>query len=178
MFLSKIIGRRETTARFLRLQMKRLPGTYSIVFRCRSKATAQVGCWGRLHLAPGYDIYVGSAFGPGGVQARVSRHCRKTKAKHWHIDYLRAFLHPTGAWYGYETARLEHRWAGVFAGIAGMTSIHGFGCSDCKRASHLFRTPAAPAFALFPKRAGGAIETWLYPSADGTSTATKRLKLS
>jgi len=47
----------------------------------------------KLDLLPGYYIYIGSAFGPGGVRARMLRHLRADKPKHWHIDYLREFCY-------------------------------------------------------------------------------------
>lgn len=98
---------------------------------------------------PGFYIYVGSAFGPGGVRARVLRHCRLAKAKHWHIDYLREFLSPMGACYSYDAMRLEHQWAQVLCDMSGMSSIRGFGCSDCQCHSHLFQTPSMPDPVLF-----------------------------
>ncbi|HIC99428.1 MAG TPA: GIY-YIG nuclease family protein [Pyrodictiaceae archaeon] len=39
-------------------------------------------------LKPGYYAYVGSAGGPGGLRARLSRHCAKEKKVFWHIDRL------------------------------------------------------------------------------------------
>jgi Uri superfamily endonuclease len=62
--------------------MQSNPGTYAIVFRSYKSTSIQIGRWGLLDIQPGYYIYVGRAFGPGGVQARVLRHCRKTKSKH------------------------------------------------------------------------------------------------
>ncbi len=137
--------------------MKPKPGTYALILRSHSKAKAQVGRWGRLIIKPGYYIYVGSAFGPGGVQARVSRHCRKPKSKHWHIDYLREHLSPVGAWYSYETRELEHRWAQVFSDMADTSSIKGFGCSDCKCYSHLFTISTKPDLAQFSKNQLSAV---------------------
>ena len=142
--------------------MKSEPGTYALILQSRSNAKAQIGSWRQIDLESGYYIYVGSAFGPGGVQARVSRHCRKTKPKHWHIDYLREFASPFGAWYSHETKRLEHRWAQLLRDMSGMSPIQGFGCSDCKCYSHLFHTSTAPDFALFSNIAGGKVESWLY----------------
>jgi len=125
------------------------PGAYALILRSRSTGKAQIGRWRQVDLELGYYIYVGSAFGPGGVQARVSRHCRLTKSNHWHIDYLREFASPVGAWYSHESNRLEHRWAQVLCEMSGMSSIRGFGCSDCKCHSHLFQTSTAPDLALF-----------------------------
>ncbi|HSK30229.1 MAG TPA: GIY-YIG nuclease family protein, partial [Candidatus Limnocylindria bacterium] len=111
-------------------------------------------------VVPGYYVYVGSAFGPGGVRARVLRYCRKSKPKHWHIDYLREFLRPVGAWYSYDTERLEHRWAQAFGDMAGMSSISGFGCSDCKCDSRLFTVPGRPDIGHILAEAGSQVESW------------------
>jgi Uri superfamily endonuclease len=91
--------------------MKSKPGTYALVLRSLKSTSTQIGRRGGLRIVPGYYIYVGSAFGPGGVQARITRHCRKTKSKHWHIDYLREHVNPVFAWYSNEPIHLEHRWA-------------------------------------------------------------------
>jgi Uri superfamily endonuclease len=104
----------------------------------------QIGRWREIDIQPGYYIYVGSAFGPGGVRARVSRHCRTDKPKHWHIDYLREFVILLGVWVSYEPERLEHQWAQALYGLEKMTPIQGFGCSDCRCYSHLFYTVAIP----------------------------------
>ena len=143
--------------------MNAKPGTYALVLQCPASATTQVGRWGRLSLEPGYYIYVGSAFGPGGVQARVLRHCRRSKSRHWHIDYLREYLSPVGAWYNHEPTHLEHEWAGLLSGMGGLSSIPGFGCSDCRCGSHLFRTSSEPEFTVFSSAAGGKVERWSYP---------------
>jgi Uri superfamily endonuclease len=107
----------------------------------------QAGRLGEIELVPGYYIYVGSAFGSGGVRARISRHWRVDKPKHWHIDYLREFVTPLSAWVSYEPERLEHRWAQLFHEMSGVNSIQGFGCSDCKCYSHLFHTVVVPGVA-------------------------------
>lgn len=146
--------------------MESEPGTYTLIFRSRSKARVKIGRWRQIDLEPGYYLYVGSAFGPGGVKARVSRHCRSTKPKHWHIDYLRDFLHPVGAWYSHDMNRLEHQWAQVLSGMSGMFPIRGFGCSDCKCFSHLFQTSTAPDLALFSSIAGAKVESWAYRLAE------------
>jgi len=117
-----------------------------------------VGRWGELVVAPGYYVYVGSAFGPGGLRARVSRHYRRNERRHWHIDYLRPFLTPVDTWYSHHAEPLEHRWAQVFAALDGVASVRGFGCSDCRCRSHLFATLTPPDFARFAEKAGGAIQ--------------------
>jgi Uri superfamily endonuclease len=68
------------------------PGTYAIVCENPSPTVLRVGHLGRFALGAGRYIYVGSAHGPGGIRARVTRHLRREKRPHWHIDYLTAAL--------------------------------------------------------------------------------------
>lgn len=140
--------------------MTRNHGTYAVIFQCRSPATAPVGRWGQLALRKGYYIYVGSAFGPGGVLARVSRHCRREKARRWHIDYLGGFVDPLGAWYSHDPQRLEHRWAACLADMPGATPVPKFGCSDCRCESHLFYFAARPDLATFQELANDRVDSW------------------
>jgi len=140
--------------------MKPDPGIYALILKNRSKARVQIGRWREIEIAPGYYIYVGSAFGPGGVRARVLRHCRMDKPKHWHIDYLREFVTPVAAWISYETERLEHQWAHTLYGMSGMTPIQGFGCSDCECFSHFFHSSTAPDLGLFSKIVDSKLEIW------------------
>ncbi len=141
------------------------PGTYALILRSRSKATTQVGRWGQINLEKGYYIYVGSAFGPGGVQARVLRHIRKKKPYHWHIDHLREYLSPVGAWYTHDRKRLEHRWAHFLSGMSGISSVQRVGCSDCNCRSHLFYTSMEPDLAVFSNMVASEVKSWSYRHA-------------
>jgi Uri superfamily endonuclease len=58
-----------------------------------------MGSLGRLQLRPGYYVYVGSAFGPGGLRARIEHHARPAVRPHWHIDYLRRYTRLEAVWY-------------------------------------------------------------------------------
>ncbi len=138
--------------------MERLAGTYALILRNYSKATIQIGRWGRICVKPGYYSYIGSAFGPGGLRARVSRHLRQEKRKHWHIDYLREFMEPVGAWYTHDRQRLEHIWAQSLSEMDGLISTHGFGCSDCNCDSHLFHAPTKSALDQVPRVNVGEVE--------------------
>lgn len=140
-------------------------GTYAPILRSRSKATTQVGRRGRIDLETGYYIYIGSAFGPGGVQVRVSRHFRKEKRKRWHIDYLREFVSPVGVWYTYDRKRLEHVWARLLWNVSGISSFQRFGCSDCNCQSHLFYTSTKSALALVSRIVGGEVKLLSYRHA-------------
>lgn len=138
--------------------MRSEAGTYAVIFQCHSKAKQQVGQWGMMSLRKGYYVYVGSAFGPGGVKARVSHHCCNTKKPNWHIDYLRKFMRPVNVWYTCDPRRLEHRWAKVFLKNNVMSPFRGFGCSDCDCYSHLFFTFKKPETAIFFNALPGDIE--------------------
>jgi Uri superfamily endonuclease len=65
-------------------------GTYALLLRARVEQAIEVGALGTLSVRPGTYVYVGSAFGPGGLSARVRRHADGTGTLHWHVDYLRA----------------------------------------------------------------------------------------
>lgn len=142
--------------------MKSKPGTYVLVLHSDRSACVRIGHWGLLDIRPGYYLYVGSAFGPGGVLARVSRHCYKAKSKRWHIDYLREFTILKSVWYSYSKVRLEHRWAEALAELNETESVKGFGCSDCKCESHLFFTVEEPKLTKFESAVSSSVKTWSY----------------
>jgi len=107
-----------------------------------------VGALGRLRVEPGAYLYIGSAFGPGGLRARLSRHAARKKIKRWHIDYIRPQMSLAGAWISTSPIRLEHDWAAKVLGLSlAAVPLPGFGSSDCGCPSHLvhFRDWAAGA---------------------------------
>ena len=124
-------------------------GTYLIVLRSEVSRRVQVGKLGTLELDVGYYLYVGSAFGPGGIKARVSRHHKKRKTKHWHLDYLSTILTPIEVWYTHDPQRREHNWAALLLAQRNMIPITGFGCSDCRCKAHFFYRRARPRLANF-----------------------------
>ncbi len=133
-------------------------GTYALILRCDTQTQIRVGRQGVLGVQTGYYVYIGSAFGPGGVKARVSRHVRQMKAKHWHIDYLRDVTVPVAVWCGYGTRDLEHRWAQSFCDLPGACPVPGFGCTDCTCESHLFRFGSMPDLARLSHGVNGLTE--------------------
>lgn len=140
--------------------MQSRPGTYILVLQGRQHAEIEIGRWGRLCLEPGYFLYIGSAFGPGGIRARVSRHYRSEKTKRWHIDYLREFAEPVIVWFSHDPERLEHRWAQAIAQMPGMVPVNGFGSSDCRCRSHLFFSTIEPEPDRFRRFAGSDVGLW------------------
>jgi Uri superfamily endonuclease len=121
------------------------PGSYVLIMALPGSATIDVGQLGRFTFSPGWYAYAGSARGPGGLQARVRRHRRESKARHWHVDYLRAYAQPVGVWYSVGPQRRECRWAEALSELPGACiPAPRFGASDCQCAAHLFRFPAPP----------------------------------
>ena len=105
-----------------------LPGTYALLLRSNAEQDLQVGSLGNQKLLPGFFVYVGSAFGPGGLKARVKRHLAADKKLRWHVDYLRAATQPVAVWYTLDEHRQECRWAEVMSSMTGVTvPIAGFG---------------------------------------------------
>ncbi|MDP7081322.1 MAG: GIY-YIG nuclease family protein [Candidatus Undinarchaeales archaeon] len=87
-------------------------------------------------VQPGTYLYVGSAYGPGGLAARLSRHARKHKRRHWHIDALTEGrgVNAIRIYPGSDECVLARELA------ERCRAVKGFGSSDCDCPSHLFRS--------------------------------------
>jgi Uri superfamily endonuclease len=119
--------------------LPRTPGSYCLLLFLPHRTTLVVGRLGSIDFKRGYYLYLGSAFGSGGVRSRVLRHLVKGKKQHWHIDYLRAQANVKNIWVDYRSGNMEHRWAQkLMSGTIECDSIYKFGCSDCTCSSHLF----------------------------------------
>ncbi|MEJ2175683.1 MAG: GIY-YIG nuclease family protein [bacterium] len=120
------------------------PGSYVLILEATTALRIRIGALGTLALEPGFYAYVGSAFGPGGLRARLGHHLRRTRRPHWHIDSLRRHVTLREIWLA-EGARAEHAWAGALARLpsAEMPCL-GFGASDCRCPTHLFRFAQRP----------------------------------
>lgn len=88
-------------------------------------------------LDAGFYVYSGSAYGPGGIRARLTRHVRREKKLHWHVDWLTAAadsIHaialPGGSECEIVSRLMQSGWFRF--------PLAGFGSSDCARCpSHL-----------------------------------------
>jgi Uri superfamily endonuclease len=129
------------------------PGTYALILRNRASRTIHIGALGRLVTRPGFYIYVGSALGPGGLYSRVSRHIRREKKLHWHIDYLRPHADVEMVWFEQHSAAREHDWAAAFGSEPrSEVALPRFGASDCRCESHLFYSKLVPSISGFRVR--------------------------
>ncbi len=130
------------------------PGCYVIVLFLRQHTDVGVGRLGILSLAPGYYCYVGSAFGPGGLRARLGRHARGAMRKRWHIDYLRAASEPIQLWFQTQSESRECAWAEALGKGSVFRGIPRFGTSDCRCDTHLFHAPDPPSRPTLRRRLG------------------------
>ena len=104
-------------------------GAYALVLRLARAMRLDIATLGRPVLPPGLYLYAGSAWGPGGIRARVGRHLRHPKARVWHIDHLT------------EAAAVEDvvafpgaRECAIVAALPGAgVPVPRFGASDCRR---------------------------------------------
>jgi Uri superfamily endonuclease len=86
-------------------------GTYVLVAFVPQMKRLEIGRLGDFDIVPGFYAYVGSAFGAGGLCARIGHHLESTAAPHWHIDYLLQVAEPVEVWFTTADQRLEHHWA-------------------------------------------------------------------
>jgi len=125
-------------------------GTYALILATDTRMYIQVGRLGKLLVEPGFYIYIGSAFGPGGLKARLNHHLKSAARPHWHIDYLRRSAHVIEIWYTTDPLRREQDWVAGMEKLPATSMVHpGFGASDSKGVSHLFSARKKPNFASF-----------------------------
>jgi len=110
-------------------------GVYVLVVHLARGCRVRVGRLGRRFFGPGWYCYAGSA--QRGLLARLRRHARRRKVRHWHIDSLTAVGSVVGAWVGESAKSAECRLAAALS-VRGEVTV-GFGASDCRCRGHLVR---------------------------------------
>jgi len=113
-------------------------GTYLFLFLLKEPLSITTKGGKQFFLPRGRYVYVGSAFGGGGVQSRLKRHLKREKSLHWHLDYVTT----TDKWeflgfIVFEGKKMECRLAQKLEKL-GFKPIEGFGSSDCSCKGHLF----------------------------------------
>lgn len=81
-----------------RMDLPEDKGTYILIAFVARMKRLEIGSLGAFDIVPGFYAYVGSAFGAGGLRARLGHHLESTGAPHWHIDYLLAVAEPVEVW--------------------------------------------------------------------------------
>ena len=112
-------------------------GVYILVVSVSKDINVNVGALGSVNFEKGLYVYVGSA--QNDLEKRVARHLRRTKQKFWHIDYLLddANVEVLKVYYKKAGRSEECRVANKIGERC--VPIKGFGSSDCKCKSHLFK---------------------------------------
>jgi histidyl-tRNA synthetase len=113
-----------------------LPGAYVIAIELADPVAVTLLGQAAIELPAGRYLYCGSAKGPGGLKARLSRHFRRGKSVRWHIDQLTERGSIVGTWIflGGDECELVRRFSQL------PIPIPGFGSCDCaKCCSHLLQ---------------------------------------
>ncbi len=117
------------------------PGAYVLLIRLDAALCLDIPAFAGRVLSPGTYAYCGSAYGPGGLAARIGRHMRKSKQAHWHIDRLTVVGHIVAV--GVADGGRECDLLDSLLARGATVPVPGFGNSDCRRcAAHLTATPA------------------------------------
>ncbi len=125
-------------------------GAYVLVLYSSSNKSVQIGRLGKMKLKPGWYIYTGSAFGSGGLAARLKRHLSKQKKIYWHIDYLLQHIKLREIWFTDHFEKLELEWVKILSLLSGNNiPMKNFGSSDSKLDSHLFYFENRPSITKF-----------------------------
>ena len=114
-----------------------LKGTYCLIIYVSNDITIQIGKLGAFNFDKGFYVYVGSAL--NSLESRLKRHLSDDKKLFWHVDYLLASLNVELVEIVFAVD--NGKWECAIASEVGLegVDIKGFGCSDCKCNSHLFK---------------------------------------
>ena len=117
------------------------PGSYLLWFYLPKQREIAIGRLGSRSFRRGWYGYCGSAFGPGGLRARLQHHLRRETRKHWHIDYFKEWAAVRGVWLC-RGRNQEHHWSELMQKCPGAECpVPGFGASDCRCVTHLTYFP-------------------------------------
>jgi Uri superfamily endonuclease len=119
------------------------PGQYIVLLYIHNLTVLEIGKLGTYSFAPGTFAYIGSAHGPGGLSARLSRHLRSKDDKHphWHIDHLLSAADISAVGWSPIHQHNECDWAASLNGF-GRRWPPRFGATDCRCEGHLIQFKA------------------------------------
>jgi len=102
-------------------------GSYVLLLKNNRARKITVGKLGVPLFCKGFYAYIGSMFGPGGLEARIKRHLCSKKRKHWHVDYVLKYMRVEAVYIlpGKDLeSHLSRRAVKLY------DHFKGFGCSD------------------------------------------------
>ena len=107
-------------------------GTYAIYIHLPRSKTITIGKLGRFNFPIGSYVYIGSAFGSGGLRSRLKRHINGSTRNHWHIDFLRRNAQVRAFSYLINNKNYECQWVQTLSDLSSSYfPVPGFGSSDC-----------------------------------------------
>lgn len=114
-----------------------MKGIYVLIITVDKDIAASIGALPEMEFNEGLYAYVGSA--QTNLEKRVARHLSRTKRKFWHIDYLLGMesVSVLKVFQKKDPRSEECKFAKKLDKIG--HAIIGFGSSDCRCESHLFR---------------------------------------
>jgi len=134
-------------------QLPKEKGSYLLFFEMKHAKTIRVGKLTETEFVPGFYAYVGSAFGPGGLHARLRHHLSISERCHWHLDYIRPEMHFLSLWMTEDDESREHDWAGVLLDLpTAEIPVKDLGATDCQCRAHFFRFDQLPTLCEFRKQ--------------------------
>jgi len=113
-------------------------GSYALWYYLPRATTIAIGKLGVQNFKRGWYGYCGSAFGPGGLRARLRHHLTSATRQHWHIDYFKVHALIREIWLC-QGESCEHELSQSLCRYAVEVPVPGFGSSDCKCSSHFVR---------------------------------------
>ncbi len=121
-----------------------LPGAYILFIQVHAALEIAPGALAKSTLPAGLYAYVGSARGPGGLRARLTRHMRPDRRIHWHVDHLTRRAPVVAVLPLPGSERSECGCLKSLLAIEGVSvPVRGFGSTDCRAGcpAHLVRLP-------------------------------------
>jgi histidyl-tRNA synthetase len=117
------------------------PGAYVLIVDLARPVALDIATLPGVVLPAGRYAYCGSAYGPGGMRARIGRHQRRDKTVRWHIDRLTAAGRIVAVHAEPEGVECD-LFARLLSAPGATVPLAGFGSSDCSLCpAHLARLP-------------------------------------
>jgi Uri superfamily endonuclease len=120
------------------------PGSYIVIGSLSGDVRFSDGPFSDHLLTLGFYLYAGSAFGPGGLRARINRHLKSETKRFWHFDYLKPLIHIEEIWYSTVWGNQECQFISILRNINySSIPLTKFGSSDCLHGcpAHLVKFP-------------------------------------
>lgn len=126
----------------LKSQDRMTKGAYFLGIELEAPIRLTPAVLGGPEMEPGLYLYCGSAYGPGGLDARINRHLKRRKKLRWHVDRL-----TTRGRVRFVGRVPEGRECALVSQFSALSKssfpVPGFGSSDCKVCpSHLIKVDA------------------------------------